>query len=136
MSEYTITDLTPAEAKPERLTARADLTKVLTEWANRNGLPAGDIEMETDSEDALTIVLPDLTMEGDDIVPNERDYEYTATILVEVTVRGSVTARNEDTATEEAEYQLESAELDIDAYGMRVENWDIQSVSVDEVEVE
>lgn len=139
---WTVTDITPAqpaatpEPAPERLTARQDLVRVLNGWAGRNGLPFDGAVVGTDDDEDLTVTLPGLTLEDDDIVPNEREYGYTATILVEVTVRGSVTARDEDAATEEAEYQSESAELDVDAYGLRVDGWDIQSVSVDEVEEE
>jgi hypothetical protein len=139
MSEYSIVDLTPTvpaptpEPTPRPLDAREDLLRLLEDWSVRHDLPVDEYAIIALTADTLTVTMDGLTLNGSRIVVTEREYEYEATILVEVTVRGSVTARSEDDATEQAEATCEDMAFDIDAYGVRVQGWTIDRTSVDSV---
>jgi hypothetical protein len=137
MSAWTITDLTPAApAALERLTAKQDLLNGLRDWQQRHGFPVDGAIFGTDDDGDLTLVLTGLTLEDGDIVPNEREYEYTATITLEVTVRGSVTARNEDDARELAFDEVNGIDWDINAYSVTVIDWTGTDAEVSEVSEE
>lgn len=134
-NEWTVTDLTPAqpEAKPETTTARQNLTKVLTEWAHHNGLPFDEAVVSTDDDEDLVITLPGLTLEYDDIVPNEKDWEYEVVLTMEVRVTGTVVARSEDEAREAAAEDA-AASVSVESYSGTVVHDEVLDYTVYEVE--
>lgn len=135
-SDYTIVDITNEAPKPHPLSARNDLKRVIAEWAIKQGLDLGvhDILIDTDEDDDVRIILPDLTLDREgDIVRKTREWTVTAQYTVEVVV--TVEASSEDEARDEADGELSSATFDIEwVDGAEVSDVDYLGITyVDEV---
>lgn len=114
-----VTD-TPKEAPVETRSTRAEvLASIIDIVHRRTGVDlTGEVTVEVDAlTDEVTIGLNGVTLSyGGDIIAAEREYEWTGTITVEVTVEGTVTARNKDEAAQEAEDLLRGLGFDISTY--------------------
>jgi len=130
----------PAAQPVKPPTAAEDLRTVLGDWANRHDLDNWlDITLANSAGGDATVTFDGLTFDDDgDIVYREREYRFTSTVTITVEVTGTVTARNEDDAHDEAEDIL--AQLCVDgvdlsswAGDIEVENYDVDNYSVDRI---
>ena len=97
------------------LSARGDLKKVIAEWAENHDLSLGvyDILIDTDEDDDVRIILPDLTINREgDIVRKTREYAVTAEYVVQVVV--TVEASSEEEARDKADSDLNYASFDVE----------------------
>ena len=140
-SEWTIVDLTPAtEPEPEpEPSVKVAMLNALSDIARRRlGVDlTGEFTVDTDPDNGdLTITMAGLTLNETrtDVVPSEREYEWTGYIYIRVDVSGKVTARDEDEAQELAVEALSGCDLTIDAYGdVDVDDWNTDDSDVYEV---
>lgn len=129
-SDHTIVDITDAEPRSEynaalsvvlgetpsapALDARADLKRSIADWSARHGFDLGvyDVLLDTDEDDDVRIILPNLTIDGlGDIVTKQREYVVTGRFQVEVEV--TVTASSEDEARDTAEDEFGGVTFDV-----------------------
>ena len=115
--QYPTPDYAPAlEQVGLRLSyPRADLKRSIADWAVRHGFDLGvyDVVLDTDDDDDVRIVLPNLTIDDEgDIVVKRRAYTVTAQYTVEVVV--TVEAKDEDEARELVDDELYGASFDLE----------------------
>ena len=104
-----ITDTPKVETHP--VNARRDLIETLKAWSVRHDLPTGDITLDSDEDDGLSVTLDALTLDREgDIITKTREYVVTARYTVEVQVE--VEASSEYEARQEAEDLLGGLELE------------------------
>lgn len=111
------------------LSARADLKRSIADWAARHGFDLGvfDVLVDTDDDDDVRIILPNLTIDGyGDIVTKQHEYVVTGRFHVEVQV--TVTASSEDEARSLAEDEFGGVTFDV-GFG----EGDVTDVEFDEV---
>jgi hypothetical protein len=117
--------------------ARTDLRDAVEAWSERHGFSVDDVCFETNTEGNLSVVLEGLTLdEHGDIVQNQREYEWYATITIEVQVSGTVTATDEDDAHDKADEAVGDIDLDgvqLDGYG--VDGFDVEGYGIETYEV-
>ena len=97
------------------LSPSADLKRVIADWSDRHGfaLSVYDVDLDTDEDDDVRIILPDLTIDAQgDIVVKRRAYTVTAQYTVDVLV--TVEAKDEDEARELVEDELYGASFDLE----------------------
>jgi hypothetical protein len=115
------------------LSASADLKRSIADWSVRHEFDLGvfDVLVDTDEDDDVRIILPDLTIDSHgDIVTKKREYVVTGRFHVEAQV--TVTASSEDEARELADDEFGSVSFDF-GYG-DVEVTDVQFDEVLEVD--
>lgn len=96
------------------LSARADLKRSIADWAARHEFDLGvfDVLVDTDDDDDVRIILPNLTIDGaGDIVTKQHEYVVTGRFHVEAQV--TVTASSEDEARELAEDEFGDVTFDL-----------------------
>jgi hypothetical protein len=137
---WTVVDITdtPKAAPVETRSTRAEvLESIISIVHRRTGVDlTGEVTVEFDADtDEVTISLCGVTLsDGGDIIAGEREFEWTGTINIEISVCGTVTARSEDEARDEAEEALHGFDFRIDAYDgevtdHRIENYQLWEVS-------
>lgn len=143
MSEWTVIDLTPAtpatEPEPEaEPSVKVAMLKALSDIAMRRlGVDlTGEFTVDTDPDNGdARITMTGLTLgDGGDLVPSEREYEWTGNLTVTVQVSGTVTARSEDEADELALEALRDVEVRfVEVDGAEDSDWDLCDYDLDEV---
>lgn len=104
MSSETIVDLNPEVTYPP--TTRSEVLSSIRDIVHRRtGVDlSGEMTVKVDpATDEVTISLCGVTLsDGGDIVPAKREYGWVGTVTIEMTVRGTVEAADEDEAEERA----------------------------------
>lgn len=121
------TPVPAAKAIPD--TAYEALVEALQRWSGEYDLPfdEGGLIIGNDEDDDLRLVLPGMTLtSGGDIAVKSREYEWSGTVTIEVSVQGTVTARDDDDADGQVEAIMRALTID------EVE----LSAGLDEVEVQ
>lgn len=134
-----VTD-TPQAAPAETRSTRAEVIDAVREIIHRRlGVDLSGPEALVGLLDNDAVVrLPGVTLNDarTDLVAAEREYEWTGTVTVEVTVEGTVTAQNRVEAAQEARELLSGLGFDIDTYDAEVTDqqhedyrlWDVSEV--------
>ena len=139
---WTVADIT-GESTPESAETRSTRAEVLESIIGivhrRTGVDlTGEVTVGFDADtDEVTISLCGVTLSDDgDIISGEREFDWTGTINIVLSVCGTVTARGEDEARDEAEAALHGFDFSIDAYDYsgevtdhRIEDYQLWEVS-------
>ena len=139
---WTVVDITdePKAAPVETRSTRAEvLESIIGIVHRRTGVDlTGEVTVGFDADtDEVTISLCGVTLsDGGDIIAGEREFDWTGTINIVLSVSGTVTARGEDEARDDAEAALHGFDFTIDAYDYsgevtdhRIEDYQLRDVT-------